>query len=89
MPAKYSVFVRELVLMMLHKKKKSVEAIEEFTGISKRSIVRWDTYGITYRNPVFHGTTKLKEAWKGIQILLEQKPNWTHKTLQSSLCAII
>ena len=86
MPAKYSSFVRKFVLDMLHKKKKTAEAIEEFTGVSKRSIIRWDTQGISDRIPVFHGTTKLKEAWKGIQMLLEQKPNWTYKTLQSSLC---
>lgn len=85
MPTKYSSFVRKFVLDMLHKKKKTAEAIEEFTGVSKRSVIRWDTHGISDRTPVFRGTTKLKEAWKGIQILLEQKPNWTYKTLQSSL----
>ena len=30
MPAKYSSFVRKFVLDMLHKKKKTAEAIEEF-----------------------------------------------------------
>ncbi len=72
MPSKYPVAVRKFVLHILHNEKRSIAAIEEFTGISKRTIIRWDIHGISDKTPIFQGTTKLKEAWKGIQILLER-----------------
>ena len=85
MPFKYSSTVRSFVLQLLNVKLQPIQSIMEFTGISRKSISRWDRCGVLDKKPVFQGITKSKEAWLVIKTLLDKKANWTHKSLQEEL----
>ena len=85
MPFKYPSAVRSFVLRLLNVKLQPIQLIIEFTGISKKSITRWDRCGVLDKKPVFQGVTKSKEAWLVIRTLLDKKADWTHKSLRDEL----